>query len=81
MSGSTAAPARTSTPDDRAARESLAYRARPCGVLDVTGADRVAFLQGQLTQDVKVEKDPGAPSGGTAFEQEEPAQRDTPIHD
>jgi len=53
MSGSTAAPARASAPDDRAARESLAYRALPCGVLEVAGADRVAFLQGQLTQDVK----------------------------
>jgi len=53
MSGSTAAPAGTSAPDDRAARESLAYRALPCGVLEVAGADRVAFLQGQLTQDVK----------------------------
>ena len=40
-------------PDDRAARETLAHRLRPCGVLDVAGADRVAFLQGQLTQDVK----------------------------
>jgi len=53
MSGSNAAPARNSAPDDVAARESLAYRVRPCGVLDVGGADRVAFLQGQLTQDVK----------------------------
>ena len=25
---------------------------RRCGVLDVAGADRVVFLQGQLTQDV-----------------------------
>lgn len=53
MSGSTAAPARISAPDDLAARESLAYRVRPSGALDVGGADRVAFLQGQLTQDVK----------------------------
>ena len=40
-------------PDSRAARESLAHRVSRCGVLDVAGADRVAFLQGQLTQDVK----------------------------
>jgi folate-binding protein YgfZ len=53
MSGSTAAPSRISAPDDLAARESLAYRVRRCGVLDVEGADRVGFLQGQLTQDVK----------------------------
>ena len=53
MSGSTAAPAAVAAPDDRAARESVAYRVRPCGVLDVAGGDRVAFLQGQLTQDVK----------------------------
>jgi len=53
MSASTDAPARIFAPDDRAARESLAHRAVPCGVLDVAGADRVAFLQGQLTQDVK----------------------------
>jgi len=53
MSGSTAAPPRISAPDDQAARESLAYRVRRRGVLDVGGADRVAFLQGQLTQDVK----------------------------
>jgi folate-binding protein YgfZ len=37
----------------RSARESLAYRVRRSGVLDVEGADRVAFLQGQLTQDVR----------------------------
>jgi folate-binding protein YgfZ len=53
MTGPTAASARISAPDDVAARESLAYRVRPCGVLDVAGTDRVAFLQGQLTQDVK----------------------------
>jgi folate-binding protein YgfZ len=39
--------------DHRSARESLAHRSRRIGVLDVEGADRVAFLQGQLTQDVK----------------------------
>jgi len=39
--------------DYRSARESLGHRARRNGVLDVEGADGVAFLQGQLTQDVK----------------------------
>ena len=53
MTDSIAAPPRLSRPDDQAARESLAYRVRRRGVLDVAGADRVAFLQGQLTQDVK----------------------------
>ncbi len=37
----------------RSPRQSLAHRLRRSGVLDVEGADRVAFLQGQLTQDVK----------------------------
>jgi folate-binding protein YgfZ len=36
-----------------AARDSLAHRFRPAGILDVTGADRETFLQGQLTQDVR----------------------------
>ncbi|MEP6767236.1 MAG: hypothetical protein ABJC61_01105 [Acidobacteriota bacterium] len=31
----------------------FAYRVRPAAVLDVTGADRAAFLQGQVTQDVR----------------------------
>src|SRR5258706_8061220 len=53
MTGPTAAASPISAPDDLAARESLAYRVRRCGVLDVAGTDRVAFLQGQLTQDVK----------------------------
>jgi folate-binding protein YgfZ len=39
--------------DYRAAREGLAHRVRPSGILDVGGPDRVAFLQGQLTQDVR----------------------------
>jgi tRNA-modifying protein YgfZ len=40
--------------DSKAARgQELAYRFRPSAILDVEGADRVAFLQGQLTQDVK----------------------------
>ena len=40
------------TPDYRAAKEGLAHRRRPSAVLDITGDDRVSFLQGQLTQDV-----------------------------
>ncbi|HEV8231735.1 MAG TPA: hypothetical protein VGQ75_05265 [Thermoanaerobaculia bacterium] len=36
-----------------AARERIAHRARPSGILDVTGVDRVAFLQGQLTQEMR----------------------------
>ena len=40
-------------PDYRAAKESLAHRFRPAAVIDVEGEDRVAFLQGQLTQDVQ----------------------------
>ena len=39
--------------DYRAAREALAYRVRPAGVLDVGGPDGVAFLQGQLTQEAR----------------------------
>jgi len=38
--------------DDAAAREGLAHRERP-GVVAVEGEDRAAFLQGQLTQDVR----------------------------
>ena len=37
----------------KAARETLAHRLRESGVVDVEGPDRVAFLQGQLTQDVR----------------------------
>jgi folate-binding protein YgfZ len=33
---------------------SSAYRIRPAAILDVTGEDRTAFLQGQLTQDVRL---------------------------
>jgi tRNA-modifying protein YgfZ len=36
-----------------AARESLAHRERPSAVVDVAGDDRVAFLQGQLTQEMR----------------------------
>jgi folate-binding protein YgfZ len=39
--------------DYRAAKENLAHRFRSTAVIDVEGEDRVAFLQGQLTQDVK----------------------------
>src|SRR5262249_5790627 len=39
--------------DYRAAKEGLAYRVRPAAVLDVGGKDGLAFLQGQLTQDVR----------------------------
>jgi folate-binding protein YgfZ len=40
-------------PDDLAAREALAHRIRALGVLAIEGPDRVEFLQGQLTQDVR----------------------------
>lgn len=40
-------------PGYAAARERIAHRFRPAGILDVTGADRESFLQGQLTQDVR----------------------------
>jgi folate-binding protein YgfZ len=40
-------------PDYAAARARLAHRFRQAGVLAVTGPDRAAFLQGQLTQDVR----------------------------
>lgn len=39
--------------DSEAAREALGHRVRRAGILDVEGEDRVAFLQGQLTQDVR----------------------------
>jgi tRNA-modifying protein YgfZ len=39
--------------DYEAAREALGHRVRQSGVLDVEGEDRVAFLQGQLTQDIR----------------------------
>jgi aminomethyltransferase len=51
--GLSASIARAVPADQRSARESLAHRVRSSGVLDVEGTDRVAFLQGQLTQDVK----------------------------
>lgn len=37
----------------RAAREALGHRRQDSAVLDVEGPDREAFLQGQLTQDVR----------------------------
>jgi folate-binding protein YgfZ len=40
-------------PDYVAATRDLAHRYRPPGVVAVEGPDRVAFLQGQLTQDVR----------------------------
>jgi len=36
-----------------AAREGLAHRLRPTTLLEVSGQDRIAFLQGQLTQEMK----------------------------
>lgn len=49
-----AAGTHASPPSDYAAAlSSVAYRYRGAGVLSVGGADRVAFLQGQLTQDVR----------------------------
>ena len=47
------AAAATSLPGYAAAREVLAHRARPGAILDVTGDDRIAFLQGQLTQEMR----------------------------
>jgi folate-binding protein YgfZ len=37
----------------RAARETLAHRFLPAAVIDVAGEDRVSFLQGQLTQEMR----------------------------
>ena len=39
--------------DDHAASKQLAHRFRPAAILDVEGQERVAFLHGQLTQDVR----------------------------
>jgi tRNA-modifying protein YgfZ len=48
------APASTTPlPDYTAARERLAHRIRPGAIVDVTGEDRIAFLQGQLTQEMR----------------------------
>lgn len=43
----------TTPPDYAAALTRLAHRHRPASVVAVSGADRAAFLQGQLTQDVR----------------------------
>ena len=40
-------------PGYAAAREGLAHRIRPAGIVDVSGDDRVAYLQGQLTQEMR----------------------------
>lgn len=42
-----------SLPGYEAARGRLAHRFRAAGILDVAGEDRVAFLQGQLTQEMR----------------------------
>jgi len=47
------AAAETSLPGYVAAREKLAHRTRPGAILDVTGDDRITFLQGQLTQEMR----------------------------
>ena len=47
------ATASASLPGYAAAREGLAHRVRPAAILDVTGDDRIAFLQGQLTQEMR----------------------------
>lgn len=39
--------------DYTAARERLAHRVRSSAIVDVTGDDRIAFLQGQLTQEMR----------------------------
>lgn len=43
----------TDPPGYTAAREGLAHRIRPAGVVDVAGEHRVVFLQGQLTQEMR----------------------------
>ncbi len=50
MASSSASP---TLPGYAAARERLAHRVRPSGILDVSGEDRVEFLQGQLTQEMR----------------------------
>lgn len=50
----TAAPVPTDAPPDYAAALArIGHRYRSTGVLSIAGVDRVAFLQGQLTQDVR----------------------------
>jgi tRNA-modifying protein YgfZ len=43
----------TSLAAHAAAREGLAHRVRPAGVIDVAGEERESFLQGQLTQEMR----------------------------
>jgi folate-binding protein YgfZ len=45
--------ATTPHPGYTAARERLAHRIRSSAIVDVTGDDRIAFLQGQLTQEMR----------------------------
>lgn len=47
------ATASTSPPGYAAAREGLAHRIRPAAILDIAGDGRIAFLQGQLTQEMR----------------------------
>jgi len=54
MEESTVDSRQSTVTEPRAAQgQELAYRFRPTAVVDVEGADRIPFLQGQLTQDVK----------------------------
>lgn len=53
MVGTGALDATSGPPDYRAAKEGLAHRVRKTAVLDVEGPDGIAFLQGQLTQEVR----------------------------
>ncbi len=43
----------TNLPGYVAAREGIAHRIRMTAILDVVGEDRIAFLQGQLTQEMR----------------------------
>jgi folate-binding protein YgfZ len=52
MDSARPAPA-TEPPGYAAAREGLAHRIRPAGIIDVAGEDRVSYLQGQLTQEMQ----------------------------
>ena len=50
---SSVTPSTAIPPGYAAARGKLAHRVRPTAVVDVAGDDRVAFLQGQLTQEMR----------------------------
>ena len=52
MDSARPAPA-TEPPGYTAAREGFAHWIRPAGIIDVAGDDRVAYLQGQLTQEMR----------------------------